>query len=154
MPTRYVPAHQLRPAGRQLLQPPAARRSPARSPSTPCSVTTGSCWLFDLPGVAEDQIELSLERRVLTIKAERPQFVRETDHVFLAERPWGAMSREIVLGDTLDLDRVEASYDRGVLTVTVPMAATAKSRKIEISHAPVETTAHEVEPQAAELIAD
>jgi HSP20 family protein len=103
-------------------------------------------WLrFDLPGVPEDKLELSVERRVLTVKGERPEFVSEEDHVFLAERPWGAMSREIVLGDTLDLDRIEASFEGGVLTVTVPMAATARSRKIEIGHAPIETTATELE---------
>ena len=95
---------------------------------------------FDLPGVAEDQIELSLERRVLTVRAERPAHVRESDHVFLAERPWGTMSRQIVLGDTLDLDKVTASYDSGVLTVTVPLASTAKTRRIEIGNAPVSTT--------------
>ena len=94
----------------------------------------------DLPGVREDQIELSLERRVLTVRAERAADVRESDHVFLAERPWGTMSREIVLGDTLDLDKVTASYDSGVLTVTIPVAAAAKSRRIEISNAPVSTT--------------
>ena len=95
---------------------------------------------FDLPGVREDQIELSLERRVLSVRAERSADVRDGDHVFLAERPWGTMSRQIVLGETLDLDKVTASYDSGVLTVTVPVAASAKSRRIEISNAPVSTT--------------
>jgi HSP20 family protein len=95
---------------------------------------------FDLPGVQEDSVELSVERRVLTVKAERPEFTREGDHVFLAERGWGAMSRQIVLGDTLDLDKVEATFAEGVLTVTIPTSATQRSRRIEISHAPVETT--------------
>jgi HSP20 family protein len=99
---------------------------------------------FDLPGVPEDGIEINLERRVLTVKAERPQHINEGDHVFLAERPWGAMSRQVVLGDTLDIERVTANYDRGVLTITAPLATTAKSRKIEIDHAPVQATATEV----------
>lgn len=99
---------------------------------------------FDLPGVEEKDIELSLERRVLTVRADRPSALRDEDTVFLAERPYGPMSRQVVLGDTLDLDRITASYDRGVLTVVVPVAANARSRRIEIQHAPVSTTATEV----------
>jgi HSP20 family protein len=100
---------------------------------------------FDLPGVAESDVDLTIERRVLTVKAERPDLVQEGDHVFVAERASGPMSRQIVLGDTLDLDRVEATFDHGVLRVFVPVAATALSRRVEIGHAPVETTASEVE---------
>ena len=147
MPTRYVPAHQLRPAGCQPLQPPlpdprppdprgrrAARRAP-RARLRPA-------------GRGRGPIELSLERRVLTVKAERPELVHDADHVFLAERPWGAMSRQIVLGDTLDLDRIEASFDRGVLTVTVPWRPRPRAASIEIGHAPVETTRSEVDAPA------
>ena len=102
---------------------------------------------FDLPGVSEDAVEIALERRTLTVKAERPQAVRDNDHVFLNERPWGEMSRQVVLGDTLDLEQIEASFDRGVLTVTIPVSARAKSRKIEIGHAPVEASATELEAE-------
>jgi HSP20 family protein len=93
---------------------------------------------FDLPGVAEDAIDITVERRTLTVKASRPSDLREGDRVFLAERPWGDWSRQVVLGDALDPERVSASYTNGVLTVTVPVASTARSRKVEIGHAPVE----------------
>src|SRR5690349_10047578 len=53
---------------------------------------------FDLPGVPEDAIELSLERRVLRVKAQREYAAAEGDHVLMAERPWGTLSREVVLG--------------------------------------------------------
>jgi HSP20 family protein len=96
---------------------------------------------FDLPGVAEDDVELSLERRVLSVRADRPNAVRDDDAVFVAERPWGPMSRQIVLGDTLDIEKVTASYANGVLTVSIPVAAKAKSRRIEIGHAPIDTNA-------------
>jgi HSP20 family protein len=96
---------------------------------------------FDLPGVAEENVELSLERRVLSVRAERQNAVRPDDAVFVAERPWGAMSRQIVLGDTLDLEKVTASFANGVLTVSIPVATTAKSRRIEIGHAPIDTNA-------------
>jgi HSP20 family protein len=49
-----------------------------------------------------------------------------------SERPRGAFSRQLVLGDNLDLDRIEASYDAGVLRLVVPVAEKAKPRRIEI----------------------
>lgn len=103
---------------------------------------------FDLPGVAEDAVELSLERRVLTVRAERSGSVRDGDTVFVAERPSGAMSRQVVLGDTLDLDAVHAHLDAGVLTVSIPVSAKARSRRIEIGHAPVQATAEVTETAA------
>ena len=87
---------------------------------------------FDLPGVAKETIDLDVERNVLTVRAERVP--RNGDWEMLAsERPRGAFSRQLVLGDNLDLDRVQASYDAGVLRLVVPVAEKAKPRKISIS---------------------
>jgi HSP20 family protein len=89
---------------------------------------------FDLPGVAKESIDLDVERNVLTIKAER--VARNGDWEMLAsERPRGLFSRQLVLGDNLDLDRIEAAYDDGVLRLRVPVAEQAKPRKIEIQTA-------------------
>ncbi len=88
---------------------------------------------FDLPGVARDTIDIDVERNVLTVRAERPR--RNGDwETLAAERPTGLFSRQLVLGDNLDLDKVEAGYDAGVLRLRVPVAEKAKPRKIEISH--------------------
>jgi HSP20 family protein len=82
---------------------------------------------FDLPGVAKESIDLDVERNVLTIKAER--VARNGDWEMLAsERPRGLFSRQLVLGDNLDLDRIEAAYDDGVLRLRVPVAELAKPR--------------------------
>jgi HSP20 family protein len=90
---------------------------------------------FDLPGVPSDGIELDVERNVLTVKAERrPATVGEDVEMQVAERPLGVFSRQLFLGDTLDADRIEASYESGVLTLTIPIAEQAKPRKIAISH--------------------
>ena len=91
---------------------------------------------FDLPGVSPDAIELDVERNVLTVRAERRPVV-ETDHVEMqvAERPLGAFSRQLFLGDTLDAENITAHYESGVLTLRIPVAPQAKPRKIEISHA-------------------
>jgi len=89
---------------------------------------------FDLPGVTSETIDLDVERNVLTVSAER--VARNGDWEMLAsERPRGRFSRQLVLGDNLDLDRIEAGYDGGVLRLTVPVAEKAKPRKIEISNA-------------------
>ncbi|MCW2852500.1 MAG: Hsp20 family protein [Nocardioides sp.] len=86
---------------------------------------------FDLPGVSPDTIDLDVERNVLTVRAER--MARNGDwEPLAAERPRGAFSRQLVLGDNLDLERIEASYDDGVLRLTVPVAEKAKPRKIQL----------------------
>ena len=86
---------------------------------------------FDLPGVAKESIDLDVERNVLTVRAERVP--RNGDWEMLAsERPRGVFSRQLVLGDNLDLDRIEAGYEGGVLRLVVPVAERAKPRKIEI----------------------
>ncbi|WP_432477655.1 Hsp20/alpha crystallin family protein [Nocardioides sp. GXQ0305] len=87
---------------------------------------------FDLPGVSRDSIDLDVERNVLTVRAER--VARNGDWEQLAsERPRGVFSRQLVLGDNLDLDGIEAGYDDGVLRLTVPVAEKAKPRKIQVS---------------------
>ena len=87
---------------------------------------------FDLPGVARESIDLDVERNVLTVRAERVP--RNGDWEMLAsERPRGVFSRQLVLGDNLDLDRIEATYDAGVLRLVVPVAERAKPRRIEVS---------------------
>ena len=87
---------------------------------------------FDLPGIAPDTLEVDVERNVLTVRAERP--ARNGDWEMLAnERPTGLFSRQLVLGDNLDLDKVEAGYDAGVLRLRIPVAERAKPRKIEVS---------------------
>ena len=97
---------------------------------------------FDLPGVARESIDLDVERNVLTVRAER--VARNGDWEMLAtERPRGAFSRQLVLGDNLDLERIEASYDAGVLRLRVPVAEKAKPRKIEISAGDTNRTAIE-----------
>jgi HSP20 family protein len=91
---------------------------------------------FDLPGVAPDAIELNIERNVLTVRAERrPNPVGEDVEMQVAERPLGVFSRQLFLGDTLDTEKVSASYDAGVLTLRIPVAEQAKPRRIEISNA-------------------
>lgn len=87
---------------------------------------------FDLPGVDPGSVDLDVERNVLTVKAER-QGLTSDHELIAAERPRGVFSRQLILGDNLDTERVQASYDAGVLTLRIPVAEKAKPRKIEIS---------------------
>ena len=89
---------------------------------------------FDLPGVRPETVDIDVERNVLTIKAERPP--RNGDWEMLAsERPTGLFSRQLVLGDNLDLDKIDAGYDTGVLRLRIPVAEKAKPHKVEIKTA-------------------
>jgi HSP20 family protein len=88
---------------------------------------------FDLPGVDPSSIDLTVEKNVLTVSAERNWQANDNQQVLASERPQGTFSRQLFLGEGLDTERVEASYDNGVLTVTIPVAEQAKPRKVQIS---------------------
>ena len=87
---------------------------------------------FDLPGVDPGSIDLDVERNVITVKAERPLRDENTEMI-AAERPRGVFSRQLVLGDNLDTERITASYDAGVLALVIPVAEKARPRKIAVS---------------------
>lgn len=86
----------------------------------------------DLPGIDPASLDLSIERNVLSIKAERSWVPAEGDEVLIVERPQGSFTRRLFLSEGLDPERISANYEHGVLTVTVPVAEAAKSRKIEV----------------------
>ena len=88
---------------------------------------------FDLPGVKAQDVDLDVERNVLTVKAERPTTDSEDAELIAAERPRGVFSRQLILGDNLDTEHISASYDTGVLTLQIPVAEQAKPHKIEIA---------------------
>jgi HSP20 family protein len=89
---------------------------------------------FDLPGVDPDQIDMTVEKNVLTVRAERQLDDQGQDgEIVISERPRGTFSRQVFLGESLDADRVEASYQNGVLTVTIPVAEQAKPRRVQVS---------------------
>ncbi|MER5184304.1 Hsp20/alpha crystallin family protein [Streptomyces sp. NPDC002896] len=88
---------------------------------------------FDLPGIDPESIDLDVERNVLTVHAERRSPAPEDAEMIAAERPTGSFSRQLFLGESLDTERIDASYDVGVLTLRIPVAEQAKPRKIQIT---------------------
>ncbi len=88
---------------------------------------------FDLPGVEASSIDLTVEKNVLTVSAQRRWDRSEDQQIVANERPQGSFSRQLFLGEGLDAEHVEAGYDNGVLTVTIPVAEQAKPRRVEIT---------------------
>ena len=131
MPVRYDP---FRSPVRAAARPTAFRSFDGRAPMPMDAVRHDQQveLRFDLPGVAPESIDVEVERNVLTVRAERTAAPADGASVLVRERPQGSVSRRVTLGESLDGNRLEASYDFGVLTVTVPVAEQAKPRKVEI----------------------
>ena len=87
---------------------------------------------LDLPGVDPDAIDITVERDTLTVSAPRESDRREGDEVLANERPRGTFTRRILLGESLDTSKLAADYDRGVLTVRLPVAEQAQPRRIPV----------------------
>jgi len=90
---------------------------------------------FDLPGIDPESVDIDVERNVLTVRAERPPLTEGGEYV-AAERPRGVFSRQVILGDTLDAEKIQAAYRDGVLRLNIPVAERARPRKIAVQTAP------------------
>jgi len=89
---------------------------------------------LDLPGVTPDSIDIDIERNVLTVRAERrPLDLGDDAQLQASERPLGVFSRQLILSDVLDSERIQAGYDNGVLVVRIPVLEKAKPRKINVA---------------------
>jgi HSP20 family protein len=88
----------------------------------------------DLPGVDPSSIDVDVEDRTLTIRAERREQVDGDVQWLSHERPSGTFARQLTLGYGVASSRIEADYSDGVLTLTIPVAEEAKPRKIAVSH--------------------
>jgi HSP20 family protein len=90
----------------------------------------------ELPGVSPDQVDVSFEQNVLTIRGTKAgSFDVNAEgelRVFAAERVHGSFERSVRLPEFVDADRIEAKFAHGLLTITVPKAEAAKPRKIAV----------------------
>nr|WP_240477205.1 Hsp20/alpha crystallin family protein [Jiangella muralis] len=87
---------------------------------------------LDLPGVSEEDVDLTIERNVVSVRAHRGSPRQDGDELLVDERPHGEFTRQLFLGENLDPARLTASYDRGVLTLTIPVAEESKPRRVRI----------------------
>jgi HSP20 family protein len=108
-------------------------------------------WVhIDLPGVKAENLEITVERNVLTIAAERNWQRQEGDQSYFGERYRGNFRRQIQLGDGLDLENLEADLHDGVLTVRIPVAGQAKPRKVQVSQSKANNSPEAIEATSAD----
>lgn len=109
--------------------------TPARPATMPMDAfRSGDTFVveLDMPGVATDSIDLTVERNVLTVHAKRERHSPEAAELVVAERPFGTFSRQLFLGESLDTEHITAKYVDGVLRLEIPVAEQAKPRKVAI----------------------
>jgi HSP20 family protein len=87
---------------------------------------------LDLPGVRRDDVDVSVERNVVSIRAERAPQRADGDEVIVDERPYGTFARQLFLGDNLDPSGLSAEVDAGVLTLRIPVDPQTKPRRIDV----------------------
>jgi len=108
---------------------------------------------LDLPGIDPETLDVTLERGTLTVSAERHGSFDEEAGVLLAERPQGRFSRQLMLGDDVEKDGIEADYRDGVLRLRIPVAASATPRRVQVRHGisaePSRPELHERRPEMA-----
>jgi HSP20 family protein len=109
--------------------------------------------LFDLPGCDPASINLTVERNLLTVHAERSRPAEEVE-LLIGERPTGTFSRQLFLAETLDTERIVANYTDGVLRLRVPVKEQAKPRRVDIAvgdgeSTSIEATSRDTTPDSA-----
>lgn len=87
---------------------------------------------IDVPGIDPASVELTVDGRSLRVEASRPTTIPENAQVVSRRRRSGSIAQTFQLGEKLDADKLTAEYDLGVLTVTIPVAESAKPRKVEV----------------------
>jgi HSP20 family protein len=131
MVMRFDPFREMDRVAQLVNQQPGA----ARNTAMPMDAYRGKDQFivrFDLPGIDPSSIDLTVEKNVLTVRAERSWQPDEGQEVIVQERPQGIFTRQLFLGEALDAEHVEASYNDGVLTLTIPVAEQAKPRKVNV----------------------
>ncbi|MGO1560305.1 COG0071: Molecular chaperone (small heat shock protein) [Actinomycetales bacterium JB111] len=106
---------------------------------------------IDLPGVDPASIDVDIEDRTLTVRAERAASAPQGAEWLTHERPAGTFARQLTLGYGVALDRIEAAYTDGVLTLTIPVAEENRARKIAVTHQAAPTTIAASTPEPASV---
>lgn len=88
---------------------------------------------LDLPGVTQDDIDVTVERNVVTVRASRAPLAQEGDEIIVDERPYGVFSRQLFLGENLDANQLSADLTDGVLRLDIPVSEASKPRKISLN---------------------
>jgi HSP20 family protein len=87
----------------------------------------------ELPGVDSEDVEINIEENVLTLKGEKKEMKKEGKNYCRTERYLGSFIRSFTLPDIIDKEKVEATFDKGILTITIPKHPKQVPKKIKIS---------------------
>ena len=109
-------------------------RSPRFMPMDLCKIEDHYVLTADLPGVDPGSVDVDVDNGTLTISAHRTARSEDSVQWLTNERFFGTYRRQLSLGEGVDPAGIAASYENGVLTVTIPVAEKAKPRKVEIAH--------------------
>ncbi len=131
MATRYDPFQEM---DRMLSSLLGAERASATMPMDLYRSGDHYVLHIDLPGVDPGTIDVNVEDRTLTVRAERTPHTDGDAQWLARERPTGTYARQLTVGRGLALDAIAATYTDGVLTLTIPVAEEAKPRRIEVQH--------------------
>jgi HSP20 family protein len=107
-------------------------RTPMGMPMDVWQADDGFHVSLDLPGVDPESVDITTERNILTITAERRAEYQQGQNVVIAERPQGTFTRQLQLGETVDTENIEASYGDGVLRLTIPITQAAQPRRVQV----------------------
>jgi HSP20 family protein len=110
-------------------------RVPRFMPMDLCKIDDHYVLTADLPGVDPGSVDVNVDNGNLTISAHRTARSEDSAQWLANERFFGGYRRQLSLGDGIDTSAISATYENGVLTVTIPVAERARPRKVEITHA-------------------
>jgi HSP20 family protein len=134
---------------RGLLSQTGSSRPPRFMPMDLCKIDDHYVLTADLPGVDPGSVDVNVDNGTLTISAHRTARSEESVQWLASERFFGRYRRQLSLGEGIDASAISATYENGVLTVTIPLAERAKPRKIDVAHSggqkSIETTSVESE---------
>ena len=86
----------------------------------------------DMPGIDPGSVDIDVDGQLLTIRAERTMANHENVKWITRERMAGSFLRQLNLGQGIDIEKISATYANGVLSVTIPVSASAMPRKIQV----------------------
>ncbi|MFB1296815.1 Hsp20/alpha crystallin family protein [Mycobacterium sp. pW049] len=124
-----------------------SNRAPRFMPMDLCKIDDHYVLTADLPGVDPGSVDIDVDSGTLTISAHRTARSEDSAQWLANERFFGRYRRQLSLGDNVDTGAITATYENGVLTVTIPVAERAKPRKIEVSRAGSQTS---IEPNTVD----
>jgi HSP20 family protein len=126
---RFDPFRELDRLSEQVM---AGTRAPRTLPMTACRRGDQMLVWMDVPGADPTDVDVTVERNVVNIHAERRAPLQADDEILIDERSYGEYTRQLFLGDNMDASRVVAHLDAGVLSLSIPVAEESKPRQVHV----------------------